>query len=353
MAIIIQLKAQRQQQMSNIITPQKSTVQARVTHNHHDLCASAKAVINIERDVISGLLDSIDEQFMQACQLMLSCKGRIVLMGMGKSGHIARKIAATLASTGSASYFIHPAEASHGDLGMLSVDDIVFFLSNSGETEEILTLIPTIKQLDIPIIAMTSRVQSRLAKQAAVHITLTIEKEACPLGLAPTSSTTAALVMGDAIAISLLEARRFKADDFAKFHPSGTLGRQLLLTVETLMHANEKMPMVTLSCLLSDALMEITRKSLGMTTVVSDSGDLQGIFTDGDLRRTLDQNHDIHSTPIHRVMTKNCITINKEMLAAEALKLMKTHKITSLVVLEYNKPVGVLHMHDLLRAGLQ
>lgn len=310
-----------------------------------------KQVISIERDAIANLVDCVDEHFARACEYMITCKGRVVLIGMGKSGHIARKIAATLASTGTASYFIHPAEASHGDLGMMAKEDVAFFLSNSGETEEILTLLPTIKSLKIPIIALTSRPLSTLAKQAAVHINIPVSKEACPLGLAPTSSTTAALVMGDALAIALLEARGFKAQDFARFHPSGSLGRKLLLTVDHLMHKNEKMPVVSHDCLLSSALVEITEKSLGMTTIIDEKGNLCGIFTDGDLRRTLDQNHDIHTTTISQVMTQNCMTISKDMLAAEALKMMKKYKITSLVVINNSKPVGVIHMHDLLRAG--
>lgn len=316
------------------------------------LCQMGRRVIDIEMQAILQLTTRIDETYANACRLLLACKGRVILTGMGKSGHIARKIAATLASTGTASYFVHPAEANHGDLGMLARGDSVIAISNSGETQEILTLLPIIKLLDIPVIAMTGNANSTLANYATAHINIAVDKEACPLGLAPTSSTTAALVMGDAIAITLLEARGFRASDFARYHPGGSLGRRLLLRIEELMHTGDALPIVKQQCLLSEALFEITQKSLGMTTVVDDAGNLRGIFTDGDLRRSLDQNVDIHSTPIHRVMTKSCMTISKNTLAAEALQLMEQHKITSLVVLENQKPIGVVHLHDLLRAGI-
>ena len=317
-----------------------------------ELCRLGKRVIDIEAAAISSLSTHIDEKYAAACQRLLSCTGRVILIGMGKSGHIGRKIASTLASTGTASHFVHPAEASHGDLGMLSHGDIVIAISNSGETAEIVTLLPIIKMLDIPIIAMTGNPQSTLAQHATIHLNISVEKEACPLGLAPTSSTTATLVMGDAIAITLLEARGFKEKDFARFHPGGALGRRLLLNIDKLMHAHDELPSVHKNCLLSEALIEITQKSLGMTTIVDDHGHLCGIFTDGDLRRTIDRNQNIHNTPIYEVMTKNSVTIHKEMLAAEALQIMEQHKITSLVVVEDQKPVGVVHMHDLLRAGI-
>ncbi|MDP1574103.1 MAG: KpsF/GutQ family sugar-phosphate isomerase [Coxiellaceae bacterium] len=317
-----------------------------------ELCRLGRRVIDIEAKVINSLSARINETYADACRLLLSCRGRVILTGMGKSGHIARKIASTLASTGTASYFVHPAEASHGDLGMLSHGDIVIAISNSGETAEIVTLLPIIKMLDIPIIAMTGNPNSTLSHHATIHLDISIDKEACPLGLAPTSSTTATLVMGDAIAITLLEARGFKEKDFARFHPGGALGRRLLLNIDNLMHTHDALPQVHKDCLLSEALMEITQKSLGMTTIIDDNGHLCGIFTDGDLRRAIDRNQDIHNTPIHTVMTKNNLVITKDMLAAEALQIMEQHKITSLVVIEDEKPIGVVHMHDLLRAGI-
>ncbi|MCX7120393.1 MAG: KpsF/GutQ family sugar-phosphate isomerase [Gammaproteobacteria bacterium] len=322
------------------------------THDTDYLCRLARQVIDIEAQAVAGLGKHIGETYASACRLLLNCKGRVILIGMGKSGHIARKIAATLASTGTASYFVHPAEASHGDIGMLSPGDAVIAISNSGETAEILTLLPIIKLLDIPIIAMTGKPNSSLAVYATFHLDISVDKEACPLGLAPTSSTTAALVMGDAIAITLLEARGFKANDFARFHPGGSLGRRLLLRIEGLMHSGDRLPIVDEDCLLSEALLEITQKSLGMTTVVNKDRQLLGIFTDGDLRRILDQNTDIRNTPIKKVMTKQCHSISKDSLAAEALQLMEQHRITSLVVIENKIPIGVVHMHDLLRAGI-
>lgn|SRR3990167_9430104 len=320
--------------------------------NTEHLCQLGLKVIEIETQAVAGLSTRIGETYAQACRLLLTCKGRVIVIGMGKSGHIGRKIASTLASTGTASYFVHPAEASHGDIGMLTPGDVVIAISNSGETTEILTLLPIIKLLDIPIIAMTGKPKSTLADYANIHLDISVDKEACPLGLAPTSSTTAALVMGDAIAITLLGARGFKANDFARFHPGGSLGRRLLLRIEGLMHAGDQLPSVSEDCLLSDALVEITRKSLGMTTIVDKEKKLCGIFTDGDLRRTLDQNVDIHNTLIKKVMTKKCRTISKNSLAAEALQIMEQHKITSLVVIENKTPIGVVHMHDLLRAGI-
>lgn len=316
------------------------------------LCRLGRQVIDIETQSVASLIFRIGETYADACRLLLHCKGRVILIGMGKSGHIGRKIAATLASTGTASYFVHPAEAGHGDLGMLTPGDVVLSISNSGETQEILTLLPIIKLLDIPIIAMTGNPTSTLADYATIHLDISVDKEACPLGLAPTSSTTAALVMGDAIAITLLEARGFCASDFARYHPGGSLGRRLLLRIEGLMHTGSSLPLVREDCLLSEALLEVTRKSLGMTTVINDQQELCGIFTDGDLRRSLDQNLDIHKTPIGTIMTKKCVTISKHHLAAEALQIMEQHKITSLVVVENNKPIGVVHMHDLLRAGI-
>lgn len=309
-------------------------------------------VIDIEAQAVANLKTRIDTSYAEACRLLLDCQGRVILIGMGKSGHIASKIASTLASTGTASYFVHPAEANHGDLGMLARGDVVIAISNSGETEEILTLLPIIKLLDIPIIALSGNKQSTLANYATVHLDISVAKEACPLGLAPTSSTTVALVMGDALAISLLEARGFKEKDFARYHPGGSLGRRLLLQIKNIMHTGDQLPKVHMDCLLSEALLEITKKSLGMTTVIDAENNLCGIFTDGDLRRAIDHNVDIHKTAIKKLMTKKCRTIQKDNLAAEALQIMEEYKITSLVVVEDKMPIGVVHLHDLLRAGI-
>lgn len=320
--------------------------------DNRQLCQLGRQVIQIETRAIAALDARIGDSYASACRLLLACRGRAVLIGMGKSGHIARKIAATLASTGTASYFVHPAEACHGDLGMLAADDVIIAISNSGETQEILTLLPNIKLLDLPLIALTGNPRSTLAGYATSHLDISVEKEACPLGLAPTSSTTAALVIGDALAITLLQARGFKANDFARYHPSGTLGRRLLLKVDTLMHTGTDFPCVKEDCMLSDALYEMTQKSLGMTTIVDDQQRLSGIFTDGDLRRALDLNLDIRTTPIQSVMTPHCVTVTMDILATEALQLMEQHKITALVITSGNKPIGVVHMHDILRAGI-
>lgn len=321
--------------------------------NTQKLIEAGRSVIDIESKMIHSLLSRIDQTFVHACHLLLSCRGKIILMGMGKSGHIARKIAATFASTGSPSFFIHPGEAKHGDFGMITVDDTLIMLSNSGETEEILSILPFVKRLGIQMIAMTGNPSSRLAKSATINIDVSVAKEACPLGLAPTASTTAALVMGDALAISLLESRGFTAEDFAKSHPGGTLGRRLLLSVDELMHTGNNIPRVNNDALLKTALVEITQKKLGMTAVVNQHDQLMGIFTDGDLRRALDNHTDIHHTPIHQVMTKTPKVIKPDMLAYEALRLMEKNKITALIVTnEINHPIGVIHLHDILRAGV-
>ncbi|OGO92033.1 MAG: D-arabinose 5-phosphate isomerase [Coxiella sp. RIFCSPHIGHO2_12_FULL_44_14] len=318
------------------------------------LCQLGKAVIATEMRAVQALQARIDQNFAKACRLLLHCQGRIVVFGLGKSGHIAKKIAATLASTGSPAFYVHPSEASHGDLGMLRSDDVSIAISYSGETVEIINVIPTLKRLSIPLIAITGKLQSFLAKTASVCLDVSVEQEACPLGLAPTASTTATLVMGDALAVALLDARGFTADDFAKIHPGGTLGKRLLLHVDQLMHKHPDMPLTHLECRLSEALVEITRKSLGMIAIVEpSSGKLAGVFTDGDLRRTLDKGYDIHSTLIGDVMTRGGITISPQLLAVEALSLMQQHKITALVVTgEDCIPLGVVHMHDLLRAGV-
>lgn len=314
---------------------------------------SALRTITMERDAITELLDRIDENFERACELILACSGRVVVTGMGKSGHIGTKIAATLASTGTPAMFVHPGEASHGDLGMITPDDVVIALSNSGNTTELLTILPLLKRMGTPLISMTGNPASTLSSAADANIDVTVSQEACSLDLAPTSSTTATLVMGDALAISLMEAKGFSAEDFAFSHPGGALGRRLLLKVEDVMHSGPLLPVVFVGTKLSEALMEITRKGLGMTTIVDNNNTLVGVFTDGDLRRALDQNIDIHQTAISDIMTRDCKTVNANMLAAEALGIMDHGKISALAVVdETNKPVGAVHLHDLLNAGV-
>ena len=314
----------------------------------------AKAVIETETRAAEKLLERIDDTFTNAVAAMLHCKGRVVVLGMGKSGHIGNKIAATLASTGTPAFFVHPGEASHGDLGMITVQDVVLALSNSGETDEILTILPLIKRLNVPLIAMTGNPQSRLAKESSFHLDISVEKEACPLGLAPTSSTTATLVIGDALAIALLESRGFTEDDFARSHPGGRLGKRLLLHVEDIMFSGSDVPKVSANASLNEALEEMSKKGLGMTTIVDDNDILSGIFTDGDVRRLLDHGEiKISDIKIRDVMNTNCMTINKSQLAAEALQLMESKKLNSFpVVDESNKVIGALNMHNLLRAGV-
>lgn len=318
-----------------------------------DICQLGRAVIETEANMISRLTLRIDQSFAKACQYLHACRGRIVVMGVGKSGHVSKKIAATFASTGSPAFFIHPSEAKHGDIGMITSSDVILILSNSGESEEIIDILPAIKRLSIPLISLTGRPQSTLAKTATINIDVSVEKEACPLGLAPTSSTTAALVMGDALAMTLLHQRGFTPEDFARSHPGGTLGRRLLLKVSEIMHQNEAIPIVSYNDPLKNALIEMSLKKLGMTTVVNDRGELIGVYTDGDVRRTLDNNIDIHKTSIHEVMSKNPKTISPELLAADALSLMETHKITALIIPDArSRPIGVIHIHDILRAGI-
>ena len=318
-----------------------------------DLIDSAQRTIRLEIEAVQELLPRIDADFVKACELILNCKGRVVVVGMGKSGHIGNKIAATLASTGTTAFFVHPAEASHGDMGMITRDDIVLALSNSGSTAEIVTLLPLIKRLGIRLISMTGNPNSPLAKAAEVNLDARVSQEACPLNLAPTSSTTASLVLGDALAIALLEARGFTAEDFAFSHPGGALGRRLLLKVENVMHAGDALPRVRRGTSLRDALLEMTQKGLGMTVILEEDGRLAGIFTDGDLRRTLDKGIDVRQALIDEVMTPHGKTARAEMLAAEALKIMEDHKINALVVVDdQDNPVGALNMHDLLRAGV-
>ncbi len=318
-----------------------------------DLIQSAQRTIRLELEAVEGLLTHIDADFVRACEMILASKGRVVVVGMGKSGHVGSKIAATLASTGTTAFFVHPAEASHGDMGMITREDIILALSNSGTTAEIVTLLPLIKRLGIKLISVTGNPNSTLAKAAEVNLNVHVDHEACPLNLAPTSSTTAALVMGDALAVALLDARGFTAEDFAFSHPGGALGRRLLLKVENVMHSGDELPKVVRGTSLKEALMEMTHKSLGMTVIVEEDGQLAGIFTDGDLRRTLDREIDIRNATIDSVMTPHGKTARAEMLAAEALKIMEDHKISALVVVDKeNRPVGALNMHDLLRAGV-
>lgn len=313
----------------------------------------ALAVLRIEAEAVQQLEQFLNDDFERACQLILQNPGKVIVSGIGKSGHIANKIAATLASTGTPAFFVHPGEASHGDLGMLSSGDVVLAISNSGETSELLTIVPVIKRMGITLIAMTGKPDSTLARLADVHICVSVPQEACPLGLAPTASTTATLAMGDALAVAVLDARGFSADDFALSHPGGSLGRKLLLRLDDIMHKAPLVPIVHRKASIKDALLEISRKGLGMTTVINDNGSLAGIFTDGDLRRILDQRLDIHTTAIEQVMTVNCITAKADMLAAEALNIMQQKKINGLIILnsEY-EPIGAMNMHDLLRAGV-
>ncbi len=314
-------------------------------------CQLGKAVIRTELKAIAALEERLDNHFSHACTLLQACKGRVVVFGMGKSGHIGRKIASTMASTGTPAFFVHPGEASHGDMGMITSQDLVIALSYSGDTPEIINLLPALKRLGVQIIVITGNPKSILATVATVHLDISVQQEACPLGLAPTASSTAALVMGDALAIALLEVRGFTAEDFAFSHPGGALGRKLLLKINDLMHTGEAMPIVNEHCLLSDALVEITKKRFGMTTVINDKAHLLGVFTDGDLRRMLDKGLDIRKTKINEVMSKNCITLPPHHLAEAALQIMEAHKITSIVVIDdENRPLGIIHIHDLLQA---
>ncbi|HEU0277175.1 MAG TPA: KpsF/GutQ family sugar-phosphate isomerase [Rhodanobacteraceae bacterium] len=315
------------------------------------LIASARKVIGIESRAIADLDSRLDGEFSKACHLILACRGRVVLSGMGKSGHIARKIAATLASTGTPAFFVHPGEASHGDIGMITRGDVVLLLSNSGETEEVLTILPFLKRQGNALIAMTGNPRSTLAQDADVHLDASVSNEACPLGLAPTASTTAALVLGDALAIALLEAHGFTTDDFARSHPAGALGRRLL-KIADVMHTGDGIPMVGADATLTDALMEMSRKGLGMTGIVDADQHLLGVFTDGDLRRTLDDDRvDLRATPVSHAMSRHPKVIGPDKLAAEAAQLMEAYKIHALLVVDGAlRVVGALNIHDLLRA---
>ncbi|MAZ89677.1 MAG: D-arabinose 5-phosphate isomerase [Cellvibrionaceae bacterium] len=323
------------------------------TIDKNQLIDAGQRTLRIEADAVSALIPRVDQHFVDACELILNCKGRTIVTGMGKSGHIGNKIAATLASTGSPSFFVHPGEASHGDLGMITREDVVIGISNSGSSAEIVTLLPLLKRMGIPLISMAGKSDSPLAQAANVHLDISIDTEACPLNLAPTTSTTVTLAMGDALAVALLEARGFTAEDFAFSHPGGALGRKLLLKVETIMHKDSDVPRVSRDTPVSQALVEMTEKGFGMTTVVDKNNKLIGVFTDGDLRRSVDQGADLSNAIIEEVMSANPKTVHLNMLAAEALGVMESAKITALVVEDdQHCPVGVIHMHDILRAGV-
>ena len=317
-----------------------------------DFIESGLRTIKMEVEAVGLLSSRVDQQFRIACETILACQGRVIVTGMGKSGHIGNKIAATLASTGTPAFFVHPGEASHGDLGMITKTDVVIAISNSGNTNEIVTLLPLIARLGIPLISMTGDEQSQLAKAACANLDVSVTIEACPLNLAPTTSTTVTLVMGDALAIALLEVRGFNAEDFAFSHPSGALGRKLLLRVKDIMHEGDQIPVVSADKTLQDALIEMTQKGLGMTTIMSDDAKLVGIFTDGDLRRIIDLKVDFATTSVSDVMSADPKTIPQNMLAAEALTIMEKASITALIVEEEDHITGVLHLHDILRAGV-
>jgi arabinose-5-phosphate isomerase len=315
------------------------------------LKALGLAVVDTEGQAIAALRERIDHRFAQACRHLLACRGRVVVSGMGKSGHIGGKIAATLASTGTPAFFVHPGEASHGDLGMITSQDVVLALSNSGETDELVNILPLIKRLGVPLVTMTGNPRSSLAEAADVNLDVSVAREACPLGLAPTSSTTAALVMGDALAVALLEARGFTAEDFARSHPGGRLGRRLLLHVADIMHGGDRAPAVRGHVPLREALVEMSRQGLGMTAVVDDDRRVIGIFTDGDLRRALDRGIDVRTVRVDAVMIARPVTVSQDLLAAEALALMESRKINALLVTDGDgRLTGALNMHDLLRA---
>lgn len=318
-----------------------------------DLTRQAQRVLEIEAQAIQDLVPRIGEAFAAACEFCLACTGRVVVTGMGKSGHIGGKIAATLASTGTPAFFVHPGEASHGDLGMITPRDLVIAISYSGETAEIITILPLLKRLDVPLITLTGAPDSTLGTAASVVLNTAVSVEACPLNLAPTASTTATLAMGDALAVALLESRGFTVEDFALSHPGGSLGRRLLLRVGDLMHTGEQIPSVGAETPLAAGLLEMSQKGLGMTAVVTPDGRLEGVFTDGDLRRALDRNLDVHNTTMRDVMTSDCITVGADQLAAEAVRTMEERKIMALLVVDDDQMlVGALNVHDFFRAGV-
>jgi arabinose-5-phosphate isomerase len=318
-----------------------------------DLVALAARVLDIESRAVGELKGRLDETFAEACRLCLQTEGRVVVTGMGKSGHIGGKIAATLASTGTPSFFMHPAEASHGDLGMITAQDLLLAVSYSGETDEVVTILPLVKRMGARLISMTGKPNSTLAKAADVHLDVSVSEEACPLNLAPTASTTATLAMGDALAVALLESRGFTAEDFALSHPSGSLGKKLLLRVEDVMHTGDEIPAVRAGVSVSEGLVEMSRKGLGLTAIVDRDNRLRGVFTDGDLRRALDREIDVHKTTMDDVMHEGGITVGPETMAAEAVHVMEENKITALLVVDDGGLlVGALNIHDLFRAGI-
>jgi arabinose-5-phosphate isomerase len=315
--------------------------------------AAGRRALTIEAEAVAAVCGRLDQAFAAACRACLDCRGRVVVTGMGKSGHVAGKIAATLASTGTPAFFLHPGEASHGDVGMITREDVVLALSNSGETAEVLTILPLIKRMGIPLVSMTGNPASTLARESAVHLDVSVPAEACPLNLAPTASTTASLAMGDALAVALLEMRGFTPEDFARSHPGGALGRRLLLRVEDVMRSGDALPEVQAGTPLSGGLLEMSRKGLGLTAIVDEDRRVLGVFTDGDLRRTLDGQIDVHRTPMRDVMTERPKTVGPGELAAEAVRLMEQHRITGLLVVDgEGRLVGALNVHDLLRAGV-
>jgi len=315
------------------------------------LIESGREIIQIEAAAVTALESRLNETFAAACGLVLACRGRVVVTGMGKSGHIGRKLAATLASTGTPAFYVHPAEASHGDLGMITPEDVVIALSNSGQTPEVVTILPLIKRLGVALIALTGEPDSMLARGADCHLDVSVNREACPLNLAPTASTSATLAMGDALALAVSAARGFTAEDFARSHPGGRLGRRLLVHVSDIMHTGEAMPLVEEATTLADALVVMSAKGLGMTLILDAGGALAGVFTDGDLRRHLDQGAQL-TTPMQHLMTRDCTVAEPGMLAAEALRIMEKRQINALPVIEAGRPVGAFNMHDLLRAGI-
>jgi arabinose-5-phosphate isomerase len=324
----------------------------RTNPDREAIARMARDVIEIEAEAVAALSSRIDEHFIDACEKLLACTGRVVVIGVGKSGHVGNKIAATLASTGTPAFFVHPAEAVHGDLGMIQPGDVVLALSNSGETDEVNTILPPLKRIGVTLIAMTGNPESTLARHSDIHLNVSVDKEACPLGLAPTSSTTAALVMGDALAVSLLESRGFTREDFARSHPAGQLGRRLLLHIRDVMHSGDDVPSVVETATVSETIVEMTRKRLGMSAVLASDGRVSGVYTDGDLRRTMDAGVDLRETPITEVMTRNGKTIASGALAAEAAQMMEEHGIQGLLVVDDGQLVGALNFQDLLKAGV-
>lgn len=323
------------------------------TLTNNELLALAAEVLEIESRAVENLKNRLNDEFVAACQLCMDTRGRVVVTGMGKSGHVSNKIAATLASTGTPAFFMHPAEASHGDIGMITNNDLLLAISYSGETEEVITILPVVKRMGAKLLSMTGNPESTMAKLADAHLDISVTEEACPLNLAPTASTTATLAMGDALAVALLKNRGFTVEDFARSHPSGNLGKRLLLRVADVMRVGNRVPAVSADVTLRDALLEMTDKGLGMTAIIDADDRILGIYTDGDLRRTLDTGADIRSTVIRDVMHTNCKTTSAEVLAAEALRLLEENKITSLLVADDDGMlVGALNIHDLFREGL-